>query len=245
MNNTKVNPEWKVGDNKYQCPHCLLIYSKFGICTHIFLKHSDKGNDLLEQHSIRLKTKPTWNLGLTKFTDERVRKNGESVAKYYQKCSEEGKSRKIGKMSEEARTRLSIKQSLHNSGGKCKWFEVAGKKVQGTWEMNLAMLFESLNIKWFKPKTNKDVFIYELDNKRKSYTPDFYLPEYNLYLEVKGYWWGNDKNKMKLVLTAHDILREQLILILKPEYTNILKLKSKEEVLNYLETVHKANLVEA
>ena len=100
-----------------------------------------------------------------------------------------------GSMSLEARKRLSKRQSEHNSGGKSKWYEVAGKKVQGTWERDLALLFERQGVQWERCKS----WSYYIDGKKKSYTPDFYLPEYGIYLEVKGYWWGADKEKMEAV----------------------------------------------
>lgn len=110
-------------------------------------------------------------------------------------------------MGKEARTRLSKRQSEHNSGGKCKWFTVANKKVQGTWEKNLAEAFEELNITWERCKP----WMYTINNETKRYTPDFYLPDYDLYIEVKGYWWGNDKEKMQVVMEQHQNKKIQLI----------------------------------
>lgn len=34
-------------------------------------------------------------------------------------------------------------------------------------------------------------------------TPDFYLPQFILYVEIKGFWWGDDEVKMKLVKQQH------------------------------------------
>lgn len=39
--------------------------------------------------------------------------------------------------------------------------------------------------------------------KQKRYTPDFYLFEYDLYIEIKGYWWNNDEEKMIKVRNNH------------------------------------------
>ena len=50
------------------------------------------------------------------------------------------------------------------------------------------------------------LFKYKKDSKMHSYAPDFYLNEYNIYIEVKGYWWADDEEKMR---------------ILKEEYSNI------------------------
>ncbi|MCK4815032.1 hypothetical protein KA005_04620 [bacterium] len=103
------------------------------------------------------------------------------------------------KMGAAARERQSKLMSENNPGGRSKWFEVAGKKVQGTWERDLALYFEAHNIIWERCKPMP----YVIDDIKKNYTPDFYLPEQNLYVEVKGYWWGNDKKKMQAVIEQH------------------------------------------
>lgn len=107
------------------------------------------------------------------------------------------------KMGLDARKKLSIQQSLKNRGGKSKWFLVKGVKVQGTWEKKVAEKLTDLNIKWIKPQHNKDVIEYTIDNKIRRYTPDFYLPEYNQFLEIKGYYWNNDKLKMQAIIKQH------------------------------------------
>lgn len=46
-------------------------------------------------------------------------------------------------------------------------------------------------IKWqYEPKT------FNLGNT--TYTPDFYLPEYDIYIEIKGYWRDDAKKKFNL-----------------------------------------------
>ena len=132
------------------------------------------------------------------------------------KLSYQQGQRKPSIMSQEARKRVSIRQSLNNSGGKCKWFEVAGQKVQGTWERDMALKFEEMGVNWYKPRVKTDTWEYELDGKQKSYSPDFYLPDEDLYIEVKGYWWGNDKNKMKAVLKQHQ--DKKLVIIEKDKF---------------------------
>src|SRR6056297_3547706 len=49
-------------------------------------------------------------------------------------------------MGEEARKRQSERMSKQNPGGKSKWFEINGKKVQGTWELNFAKHCNENNI---------------------------------------------------------------------------------------------------
>lgn len=57
-------------------------------------------------------------------------------------------------------------------------------KFQGLWEVEFAKYLDNKNIKWERPhKTYKYIF----ENENHRYLPDFYLPEYNLYIEIKGY----------------------------------------------------------
>lgn len=183
----------------------------------------------VEKLNIIRKNRTVWNKGLTKETDERVKKNGESVSKTMKKKILEGIFTP-SKHTKEFLIRTSIRQSLHNSGGKSKWYEVANKKVQGTWERDIALILEILNIKWIKPKNIKDSWKYLINNKIKHYTPDFYLKDYNIYLEIKGYWWGNDKEKMKEIALQYP--DRKIVFIEKKEFYKIKN--NNKEIFNYI-----------
>lgn len=59
------------------------------------------------------------------------------------------------------------------------------------WEFNFVKILEYLETKWQRePKT------FKLSNGKK-YTPDFYLPEFNMFIEIKGRWY-KDKNGFSL-----------------------------------------------
>lgn len=119
------------------------------------------------------------------------------------------------------RRKISEKLSINNKGGRSKWYEVSGQKVQGTWERNVALKLEELNIKWEKLKTNKDTLEYVMDCKIRHYTPDFYLPEHDIFLEIKGHWWGNDREKMDIVLKTHP--NKKIIIVEKEQYKRLLE----------------------
>lgn len=162
--------------------------------------------------------------GVCKQSIRKAKKRGDlvtsrSISDGMKKCIERGR-RKNFKHTDEFKKALSIEQSIKNRGGKCKWFEVSGKRVQGTWEKKMAEYFDIHTIEWIKPKKNSDIWEYKHGGKIKRYTPDFFLPEYNLFLEIKGYWWGNDKEKMKLVLEQHQDKR--IVIIEKKEYNELL-----------------------
>ena len=126
------------------------------------------------------------------------------------------------KHSPETKQKISEKLSINNKGGRAKWYNVAGQMVQGTWERDLAIKFEQLNIRWLKLKTNKHTLKYEMNGKVRSYTPDFYLPDYEVFVEVKGFWWGNDKEKMETVLNTHP--DKTIMIVEKEEFQEIMLL---------------------
>lgn len=72
----------------------------------------------------------------------------------------------------------------HLSFSKARTIEYKGYKFQGSWEVAFAKYLDNLNIKWERPNKKFD-YIYNNDNHK--YLPDFYLPKYNLYIEIKGY----------------------------------------------------------
>lgn len=116
---------------------------------------------------------------------------------------------------------VSERQSLHNSGGRCKWFEIEGQTVQGTWELNAARRLTELGVVWYKVgRQRSEVWRYDMDGKTRSYTPDFYLPKFDLFLEFKGYWWGRDKEKMAAVIAQHP--DKNIRIIQKSEYEKLL-----------------------
>ena len=51
---------------------------------------------------------------------------------------------------------------------------------RSTWEANYARYLNSIGVAWkFESIT--------LDTPHGSYNPDFYLPQFNTYIEIKGY----------------------------------------------------------
>ena len=160
----------------------------------------------------KAKGSPAWNKGLTK-------DQFPCLARPKQKGIKFGSA--LNGHSAETRRKISEKLSINNKGGRSKWYEVAGQKVQGTWERNVALKFEELGIKWIKLKTNKGTLEYVMDDKVRCYTPDFYLPEYNVFLEVKGCWWGRDREKMDIVLETYP--DKNIVIIEKEQYDKFLR----------------------
>ncbi len=55
--------------------------------------------------------------------------------------------------------------------------------LDSSWEEILAVRLDTLNILWDRPKPMKWI---DKQNNIRNYFPDFYLPEYNLYLDPKN-----------------------------------------------------------
>ena len=100
--------------------------------------------------------------------------------------------------------------SSSNVNGRVKHYKYNGFILDGKWELEVAKYLDSKNIKWEKPKNG---FEYEWNNSIHIYFPDFYLPEYNYYIEVKGYQRDRDLYKWKVV--------DKLIIIKEKEIKDI------------------------
>lgn len=68
-----------------------------------------------------------------------------------------------------------------------KRFKYHGFLMRSTWEVKYAKYLDKNEVKWeYEPKA------FDLGNT--TYTPDFYLPETDTYIEIKG-WWRDDAKK--------------------------------------------------
>lgn len=191
-------------NEKWICKECQREFNtRQATTSHIFRTHTNNGK-AQGGHQVG---KPAWNKGLTGVQVSPMKgKPGSFTGR---------------KHTEETKRKISQKMSINNKGGRSKWYEVAGQKVQGTWERNVALKFEEMNIKWEKLKTNRHTFDYVIDNKTRCYTPDFYLKDFDTYIEVKGRWWGNDREKMDIVLKTYP--DKKIIIVEKDDYEKILR----------------------
>ena len=97
-----------------------------------------------------------------------------------------------------SKNRIEYLQSNKN----VKWYSIQNLldetiKVQGKWELEMANRLNLLCILF----TRKSV---KFANSHL-YTPDFYLPEYDLFIEVKGFIYEKDKYKMLRVVEEKQI----------------------------------------
>lgn len=97
--------------------------------------------------------------------------------------------------------------------GRGKWYSPLTNQVysfQSSYERELMNYLDNHNIKWVK---NKERFPYLLEEKQHNYIPDFYLPDFDLYIETKGMIRKSDpvkfeafpKEKNLALLTCDDM----------------------------------------
>lgn len=84
--------------------------------------------------------------------------------------------------------------------GRCKKYDyespIAGKiKVDGTWELKVAKHLDELNVHWIRNKKRFDYI--KPDGSKSTYQPDFYVKDWDIYLEIKGYETELDRAKWK------------------------------------------------
>lgn len=109
-----------------------------------------------------------------------------------------GRSPTIKTRNKQSLSRIRYLETHHNHG--LQWHSIIRNdgsviKVQGTWEKKVAEWLNSMMIEWTRPCLT-------FMNHRR-YTPDFFLPQYEFYIEVKGFWRDRDVHKLYLVLDEH------------------------------------------
>lgn len=109
---------------------------------------------------------------------------------YYQGSSEVFDTR------EEALERIMsqrTKSKLKSSRGKKFASQKLNMEFRSNWEIELAEILTDLGIKFdYEPER----FYFRAE--KESYLPDFYLPEFNCWIEVKGYMDKRSERRVKL-----------------------------------------------
>lgn len=155
--------------------------------------------------------------------------NPDEAKKAYQKAGETLKNRiKNGEIipiwkGKHLPVEIREKISQSASGGNCGFIKTKYYKifcpyenkevnVQGTWEYKYCKYLNENQINWVRSRKINLRFRYFDGDIKRTYYPDFYLPDENLYVEIKGYFSDNDKLKMEKV---REYNKEKNILILQ------------------------------
>lgn len=209
-----------------------------------------KNKNSLVQHEIRCKQNPN-RIEYSGYAAMKFNQIGHKGHNQYTKAKELGLSKPI--ISEETKLKLSIKTKEHNKiywsnpenkikqsvsmrkaaseypesycssnvNGRVKRIKYNDIWLDSSWEVEVAKALDENNIIWNRP--NKG-FEYEWNESKHIYYPDFYLPDYDIYIEVKGFERERDRIKYKIL--------DNLIVIRKDEI-ELLKL-NKEEIFKIL-----------
>ena len=159
--------------------------------------------------------KSGWNKGLTKDSDDRVKRGVETRVKN----NKENNRLPTGcaAWSTEQRRKVSKEKGTggyKENAGRSKKFRVLdsfGKEVclQSTYELRVSEILNNLNIKWIRPKA--------LKYDEKNYFADFYLPDRDVWLDPKNNYKAKcDEEKIKKVIEQNNV---ELYIILEHQIT--------------------------
>ncbi|MFA5586614.1 MAG: hypothetical protein WDA02_08765 [Saccharofermentanales bacterium] len=144
-----------------------------------------------------------------------------SIASKKQKWSEERRKKHSESMTK-AVEENPLSYSANNVCGRTKLIKYKETKLNGKWELEVAKWLDINNIKW----TNIiNGFNYEWNGKIHKYFPDFYLTDFNIYIEVKGYQRDRDIQKWKS-LSNLIVLKKQEIKLIKDNKLSVDILKN-------------------
>jgi len=197
---------------KYYCKDCEKEISDYRV------KRCRKCAD--RHHSIEMngKNNPCWKGGLPKCID-----CGKTVThKEYKRCIQcyvrsikKYPYLKGVKKSKNWRMKIS-KTMIKNGTTKNKNNPMFGKVVHpkyikykniyfhSSWEVAYAKYLDKRNIKWlYEFKT------FDLGNT--TYTPDFYIPKLDLYIEIKGFWRDDAIKKFKLFKKRYNNIKIEVL----------------------------------
>lgn len=97
------------------------------------------------------------------------------------------------KHSEETKKKMSEKARNRKSGGvpKSKWINYKGRNLGSSYELTVAKSLDENNIKWSSCRRFNYI---DPNGKLRTYTPDFYLEDYDVYLDPKNDFLINKEN---------------------------------------------------
>lgn len=165
-----------------------------------YCKKECKSKNSLIQHEIRCKNnpdkievKPSYGMRGKKGSNQYIKGTAKPLSDAQRKRISENS--KLIEWSEERRRQHSKRMqevvknnpdsySKNNVSGRVKTYEHNGHKLKGTWELKVAKWLDHNNIQY---QTEVYPSQYYWNKKWRLYFPDFYLTEYNIFIEVKGY----------------------------------------------------------
>lgn len=172
-------------------------------------------------------TRSAWTKGLTKGTSEKVAAMAIKVQDFY---IENGSNFKGKHHTEEAKSKISQAATKNNltkfdkPSGRGKRGYYKGIYCQSSWELAYVIFCIDHKINFIR---NNKYFEYSFNGKLHHYFPDFYLPNTDTYVEIKGYF---DKRSQAKAEQFKGVLQ-------------LLTLKEMQPILDYVESVYGKDFV--
>lgn len=173
-----------------KCTICGKEYSIKGIGTHMWRTHGEGKN------FIPNKNLGGWNRGLTKESSSKVAQSSNTLKCKY--ASGEIIPPFLGKR-HTVQAKDILRQKI-NARYKDGWQSTAGRTrkikysssiagnilVDGSWELAVAKYLDMLQLQWIR-NTARFKYHNTITDKSSTYCPDFYVKDWDIYIEVKGY----------------------------------------------------------
>lgn len=152
----------------------------------------------------------------TKYTvKEETRKKISEASRRYRHSPES--IQKLKKSMRDAVLNNPDSYTASNVSGRTPIIIYNGIKLKGSWEVETAKWLNRQSIEWTNTVKGFDYF---WQGSTHTYFPDFYLPLYNVYIEVKGYERDRDRCKWKVVNNLI-VLKKDDIAKIKQDKLNI------------------------
>lgn len=169
-----------------------------------------------------------WNKGLTVETDDRVRKNVDSILEGYASGkripNNRGKTKEtsdsIARQSRTMKDKIlngEFTPKTENWKYKSEFVEDLGHYCRSSWEIEICRLLKRLGINYLYEDKR-----FKLGNST-IYIPDLYISDYNLIIEIKGYEGKNGENIEKFKLFKLQYPKYRTLLIGEKQYKKLIK----------------------
>lgn len=133
-------------------------------------------------------------------TRQKLATNNKNRSVEFNKQNGKKISAAINKKVQEGTWHTSLARKMH--------INYKGVDLHGKWEYNYCMWLDAHNISWVRPS---ETFEYIFEEKVRRYKPDFFLPETNEYIEIKGYKTEKDAAKWaQFPLSLRVLMKKEL-----------------------------------
>lgn len=190
--------QWRVKHDGLTCCYCgKECKNNNSLCNHERLCSMNLNHQISNLISYIKNSHSPWNKGLT-IEDERVAKNAMHIREHYKQNPNPRRGISLPQHIKDKISNTILEKSRkgewHTSLAKNMHYKYKGEDLHGSWELEYAKYLDAKKIKWIR---NKKQFTYYFEGKQRYYTPDFYLEESRIFIEIKGFQTAKDEAKWK------------------------------------------------